>query len=102
VGEGYCFLIDGFSYMAVIASLLAMRVAPAPSRPKWEPSDHHRRSNLLALRRRMVRVAVAAPAARGAANLLGIGHLADYRAGALIVQVATAITSFGAAFRLRQ
>jgi MFS family permease len=27
VGEGYCFLIDGFSYVAVIASLLAMRVA---------------------------------------------------------------------------
>jgi len=26
-GEGYCFLIDGFSYMAVIVSLLAMRVA---------------------------------------------------------------------------
>lgn len=26
-GEGYCFLIDGFSYMAVIASLLAMVVA---------------------------------------------------------------------------
>src|SRR5580698_6563444 len=29
VGEGYCFLIDGFSYIAVIASLLAMKVAPA-------------------------------------------------------------------------
>ena len=28
LGEGYCFLIDGFSYMAVIASLLAMTVAP--------------------------------------------------------------------------
>jgi MFS family permease len=28
VGEGYCFLIDGFSYIAVIASLLAMRVKP--------------------------------------------------------------------------
>lgn len=28
VGEGYCFLIDGFSYMAVIASLLLMSVAP--------------------------------------------------------------------------
>ncbi len=28
VGEGYCFLIDGFSYMAVIASLLAMVVRP--------------------------------------------------------------------------
>ena len=27
VGEGYCFLIDGFSYVAVIASLFAMRVA---------------------------------------------------------------------------
>lgn len=27
VGEGYCFLIDGFSYLAVIASLLAMTVA---------------------------------------------------------------------------
>ncbi|MBJ6762495.1 MFS transporter [Myxococcaceae bacterium JPH2] len=28
VGEGGCFLIDGFSYLAVIASLLAMRVRP--------------------------------------------------------------------------
>jgi MFS family permease len=27
VGEGYCFLIDGFSYLAVLASLLAMSVA---------------------------------------------------------------------------
>ncbi|MBZ5583986.1 MAG: MFS transporter [Acidobacteriia bacterium] len=32
VGEGYCFLLDGFSYLAVIASLLAMRVAPVPVR----------------------------------------------------------------------
>jgi MFS family permease len=31
VGEGYCFLIDGFSYMAVIASLLAMVI---PVRPR--------------------------------------------------------------------
>ncbi|MGC2245545.1 MAG: MFS transporter [Terriglobales bacterium] len=30
VGEGYCFLIDGFSYMAVIASLLLMLVTPRP------------------------------------------------------------------------
>jgi len=30
-GEGYCFLIDGISYLAVIASLLAMRVnTPKP------------------------------------------------------------------------
>jgi predicted MFS family arabinose efflux permease len=31
VGEGYCFLIDGFSYIAVILSLLAMVVAARPS-----------------------------------------------------------------------
>src|SRR3954451_11910694 len=30
VGEGYCFLIDGISYLAVIASLTAMRVARKP------------------------------------------------------------------------
>jgi len=30
VGEGYCFLIDGFSYMAVIASLIAMVVVVQP------------------------------------------------------------------------
>ncbi|MGH9559781.1 MAG: MFS transporter [Bryobacteraceae bacterium] len=32
VGEGYCFLIDGVSYIAVIASLLAMRLARRPAR----------------------------------------------------------------------
>jgi len=32
VGEGYCFLIDGFSYLAVIASLLAMRIPPRQPR----------------------------------------------------------------------
>ena len=31
-GEGSCFLIDGFSYMAVIGSLLAMTVAAQPAR----------------------------------------------------------------------
>jgi MFS family permease len=28
VGEGYCFLIDAFSYLAVLGSLLAMRLSP--------------------------------------------------------------------------
>jgi len=32
VGEGYCFLIDGFSYLAVLGSLLAMHIAAVPSR----------------------------------------------------------------------
>ena len=27
-GEGYCFLIDGISYIAVIVSLLMMHVSP--------------------------------------------------------------------------
>ncbi len=31
VGEGYCFLIDGLSYIAVIASLLAMRLDAQPA-----------------------------------------------------------------------
>jgi MFS family permease len=32
VGEGYCFLIDGFSYLAVLASLLAMSIAAVKQR----------------------------------------------------------------------
>ena len=32
VGEGYCFLIDGLSYIAVIYSLLAMRIKPEEGR----------------------------------------------------------------------
>ena len=31
-GEGYCFLIDGLSYLAVIASLLAMRLHPGAAK----------------------------------------------------------------------
>lgn len=37
VGEGYCFLIDGLSYIAVIISLLLMRVAAAPPRAARRP-----------------------------------------------------------------
>lgn len=33
VGEGYCFLIDGVSYLAVLAGLFAMRLPPEPPRP---------------------------------------------------------------------
>jgi MFS family permease len=32
VGEGWCFLLDGFSYVAVIASLLAMHIVARPRR----------------------------------------------------------------------
>lgn len=32
VGEGWCFFIDAVSYVAVIASLLAMHIQPRPSR----------------------------------------------------------------------
>jgi MFS family permease len=35
VGEGYCFLADGISYVAVIAALLVMRLRPAgPDKPR--------------------------------------------------------------------
>jgi MFS family permease len=36
VGEGWCFAIDGVSYIAVIVALLRMRIAPAPSRSRPE------------------------------------------------------------------
>ena len=32
IGEGYCFLLDGISYLAVIVSLLVMRVPPPAAR----------------------------------------------------------------------
>lgn len=34
VGMGYCFLLDGFSYLAVIAALLSMHIKPVPPRPR--------------------------------------------------------------------
>jgi MFS family permease len=37
VGEGYCFLIDGISYLAVIASLPMMRVNVAAAKPSCAP-----------------------------------------------------------------
>jgi MFS family permease len=37
VGEGYCFLIDGFSYIAVIVSLLLMRLAATAAPPRHRP-----------------------------------------------------------------
>ncbi len=38
VGEGYCFLIDGFSYVAVIASLVMMHVAYTATRKRESAS----------------------------------------------------------------
>ena len=35
-GEGWCFAIDGVSYVAVIIALLRMRIAPASPRPSRE------------------------------------------------------------------
>jgi MFS family permease len=40
VGEGYCFLIDGLSYLAVIWGLLAMRLTP-DERPRVERHVWH-------------------------------------------------------------
>jgi MFS family permease len=35
--EGWCFMIDGVSYIGVIAALIAMRVTPRPARPGDRP-----------------------------------------------------------------
>jgi MFS family permease len=40
VGEGFCFLLDGVSYIAVIASLLAMRLVAAPARKERRRARH--------------------------------------------------------------
>jgi MFS family permease len=40
VGEGYCFLIDGLSYIAVIWSLLMMRIAPIETRASQKQVLH--------------------------------------------------------------
>ncbi len=37
IGEGWCFFGNGVSYLAVIAGLLAMRVAPRPVQPAGSP-----------------------------------------------------------------
>ena len=42
VGEGWCFMIDAFSYVAVIASLLAMRVERRPVRSRGKMLDELR------------------------------------------------------------
>ena len=39
VGEGWCFLADAISYLAVIASLLAMRVRGQPASPGGDSGD---------------------------------------------------------------
>ncbi|MBV9960532.1 MAG: MFS transporter [Acidobacteria bacterium] len=36
VGEGWCFMLDGISYLAVIASLLAMKLTPRVTKPRSE------------------------------------------------------------------
>jgi MFS family permease len=38
--EGVCFLIDGFSYLAVLLALLAMRLAPRPAGPPHASARH--------------------------------------------------------------
>lgn len=43
VGEGYCFLIDGFSYIAVIVSLLLMRIVVQQERPQSKAILHNLR-----------------------------------------------------------
>ena len=47
VGEGWCFMIDAISYIAVIASLVAMHVAKKPPREKNAPVVEELRAGFL-------------------------------------------------------
>lgn len=40
LGEGFCFLLNGFSFLAVIGSLVAMRLAPFERKPAPSPWKH--------------------------------------------------------------
>ncbi|MEW6252569.1 MAG: MFS transporter [Planctomycetota bacterium] len=40
VGEGWCFMLNGLSYVGVLAALLAMRIAPRPVGPHSGDSLH--------------------------------------------------------------
>lgn len=44
--EGYCFLVDGLSYIAVIASLLMMRLTPREIKPRTESAWQSLRGGL--------------------------------------------------------
>lgn len=46
-GEGFCFLIDGLSYIAVIASLLMMRIEPRAFKAKSESAWRSLQSGLV-------------------------------------------------------
>lgn len=39
VGEGGCFVVNGFSFLAVLVALLAIRVAPGPQRAPLTPAE---------------------------------------------------------------
>ena len=47
-GEGQCFLIDGLSFLAVLAALIAMRVPPPKPRPDRRHALHELREGLAA------------------------------------------------------
>lgn len=47
VGEGWCFVIDGFSYLAVIGALLAMQLKPFVSVPSGKKAWHSLREGVL-------------------------------------------------------
>jgi predicted MFS family arabinose efflux permease len=67
VGEELCFAIDAVSYLAVIASLLAMRLTPRPPQPPRRHVVHELREGL--------RYAAASPAIRSILLLLAVVSL---------------------------
>lgn len=68
VGEGWCFLADGVSYLAVIASLLAMHVIRQPRRPRTAAALQELRDGF--------RYAASSPPIRAVLTLLALVSLA--------------------------
>jgi MFS family permease len=88
VGEGVCFLVDSVSYLAVIASLLAMRLA-LPARPA---ATRHVAAELAA----GFRYAAGSPPIRALLGLLALMSLAAMPYAVLMPIIATKVLHGGA------
>lgn len=77
VGPGWCFLLDGASYLAVIASLLLMKVTPRPAPPPSRGVLHGLREGLVyAWNHRPIRALLLLMAALSVAGMPAFGTLA--------------------------
>jgi len=87
VGEGWCFAIDAVSYLAVLASLLAMRLAPQAARPRASRVLHELREGL--------RYTAGSPPIRAVLLLLAVVSLAGVPYTVLMPVIAAVVLGGG-------